>query len=156
MAETPVDDVDRVRSTSSEEMTELILRIFRVNGALLAAGDRLVGGLDLTSARWQLLGGMAEEEEPMSVAQLARKIGVTRQAVQRIANELAAEGVVAFRTNPRHRRAQLVELTGHGHDLFGRAMDLQRPWAARLGKHLSPARAAQVRETIDLLLAAIG
>ncbi|RZM37061.1 MAG: MarR family transcriptional regulator [Sphingomonas sp.] len=149
------DTIDPAGFASAEVMTELILRLFRVNGALLSAGDRLVGGLGLTSARWQLLGGVAEDIEPMSVAQLARKMGVTRQAVQRIANELAAEGVVAFRANPRHRRAQLVELTERGHDLFGRAMELQRPWAVGLGRHLSSAQAADVREALDLLLTAV-
>ena len=138
--------------SSPEAVTDLILRIFRANGALLAAGDRLAGPLGLTSARWQLLGAIAEQDHPLSVAQLARTMGVTRQAVQRIANELEAGGVVAFRTNPRHKRAQLVELTDHGRDLFERAMDLQRPWAASLGRHLSPAQVAGARETLDTLL----
>ena len=143
---------DDVGFSSPEAVTDLILRIFRANGALLAAGDRLAGPLGLTSARWQLLGAIAEQDQPLSVAQLARTMGVTRQAVQRIANELKAGGVVAFRTNPRHKRAQLVELTDHGRDLFERAMDLQRPWAVSLGHHLSPAQVAGARETLDTLL----
>ena len=143
---------DDVGFSSPEAVTDLILRIFRANGALLAAGDRLAGPLRLTSARWQLLGAIAEQDQPLSVAQLARTMGVTRQAVQRIANELEAGGVVAFRTNPRHKRAQLVELTDHGRDLFERAMDLQRPWAASLGRHLSPTQVAGARETLDVLL----
>lgn len=147
---------DGAGSASPEAMTELILRIFRANGALLAAGDRLVGKLGLTSARWQLLGAIAEQKDPLSVAQLARTMGVTRQAVQRIANELAAGGVVAFRNNPRHKRAQLVELTEDGRDLFGRAMDVQRPWAATLGRSLSAAQAAGTREALDTLLARLG
>ena len=141
---------------SPEGVTALILRVFRANGALLAAGDRLVGTLGLTSARWQLLGGIAECEESQSVAQLARQIGVTRQAVQRIANELEIEGVVAFRLNPRHKRAQLIELTAHGRLLFEQAMRLQRPWAAQLGRGLTASRAAEACKALDTLLAALG
>ena len=140
---------------SPEGMTELILRIFRLNGALLAAGDRLVGELGLTSARWQLLGGIAEQEEPLPVAQLARKIGVTRQAVQRIANELAAEGVIAFRANPRHKRAQLVEMTERGRDLFMRSLELQRPWAAALGRGLTASQIEEVCAALQTLLVAL-
>ena len=140
---------------SPEAMTELILRIFRVNGALLIAGDRLVEHLGLTSARWQLLGAISEQKHPLSVAQLARTMGVTRQAVQRVANEMAANGVLAFRFNPRHKRAQLIELTEHGRDLFGRTMDVQRPWAATLGRRLSAAQAAGVREALDTLVAGL-
>jgi DNA-binding MarR family transcriptional regulator len=142
-------------SVSPEDVTELILRIFRVNGALLAAGDRLVSALGLTSARWQLLGGIAGEEQLLSVAQLARKMGNTRQAVQRIANELQAEGVISFRANPRHKRAQLIELTPHGRALFERSMEHQRPWAAALGRDLTTPRLREACATLEALLAAL-
>ena len=142
-------------AVSPEGITELILRVFRVNGALLAAGDRLVAELGLTSARWQLLGGLADQEEPLSVAQLARKMGLTRQAVQRIANELVAEGVVAFRANPRHKRAQLIELTPRGHELYDRSMELQRPWAAALGRDLTAPQVSEAYDTLGVLLLAL-
>ena len=41
-------------------VTQLILDVFRLNGRLLIAGDRLVGELGLTSARWQVLGAIAD------------------------------------------------------------------------------------------------
>ena len=142
-------------AVSPEGVTELILRIFRVNGALLAVGDRLVAGLGLTSARWQLLGGLVDQEEPLSVAQLARKMGLTRQAVQRIANELQTEGVVAFRANPRHKRAQLIELTTRGHELYDRSMELQRPWAITLGRDLTAPQVTEASTTLGTLLLAL-
>ena len=143
-------------STPPEGITELILRIFRVNGALLAAGDRLVAALGLTSARWQLLGGIAAADHSLSVAELARQIGVTRQAVQRIANELETQGIIAFRPNPQHKRAQLIELTAQGSVLFERAMKVQRPWATDLARGITPKRAAETCETLDALLVALG
>lgn len=142
-------------AVSPEGVTELILRVFRVNGTLLAAGDRLVAELGLTSARWQLLGGLADQAEPLSVAQLARKMGLTRQAVQRIANELHIEGVVSFRANPRHKRAQLIELTIYGHKLYKQAMKLQRPWALALGRDLTAAQVSEASATLGMLLLAL-
>jgi DNA-binding MarR family transcriptional regulator len=146
---------DKPAPAAPEDVTELILRVFRANSALLAAGDQLVEGLGLTSARWQLLGGIADNGEPLSVAQLAREIGVTRQSVQRIANELETEGVIAFRPNPRHKRAQLVELTSHGRTLFERSLELQRPWAAALGGNLTASGVSTVCKTLDELLRAL-
>ena len=46
-------------------VTALILETFRLNGRLLAAGDALVESLDLTSARWQVLGAIATAPIPL-------------------------------------------------------------------------------------------
>jgi len=86
------------RTPSGEAFTRLILEAFRFNGCLLAAGDRLTQDLGLTSARWQVLGAI--DEGPLPVAQISRNMGLSRQAVQRVANELAAGGFVAFADNP--------------------------------------------------------
>lgn len=112
--------------------TELILEVFRLNGRLLAAGDRLVEPLGLTSARWQVLGAIALSPVPEPVARLSRSMGLNRQGVQRIVNELAEEGIVAFRDNPHHRRAKLVVLTEKGVAAYAAASRLQRPWVEEL------------------------
>ena len=124
-----------------DEVTALVLNIFRVNGRLLLAGDRLVGPVGLTSARWQILGGIAAAQTPQPVVRLARDIGVSRQAVQRIANELAREGLVAFEPNPNHKRAHLMVFTSLGRARYEEALALQRPWAAALAEGLTSAQA---------------
>ena len=112
--------------------------MFRLNGRLLAAGDRLVAKLDLTSARWQVLGAVALSDRPMPVAWLARSMGLNRQGVQRIVNELHKDGFVEFRPNPNHRRAHLVILTERGRSAYDAADAIQRPWAEALAKGLAP------------------
>ena len=139
-------------AASPEALTELILRIFRTNGRLLLAGDQLVAPLGLTSARWQVLGSIAAAGRPQPVAGLARDLGVTRQAVQRIANELERDGVIAFRSNPQHKRAQLVVLTDEGRTLFERASALQSPWAAALAEGLTGLQVATACNALDVLL----
>jgi DNA-binding MarR family transcriptional regulator len=117
--------------------TELILAVFRLNGALLRAGDELIADLNLTSARWQVLGAIAMSDEPQPVANIARDMGLTRQAVQRVANELASEGFVAYTTNPHHRRAKLVVLTDRGTRAVRGAAKRQSPWINELVAGLS-------------------
>ena len=48
-----------IRSPEGDALTEMILTMFRVNNLTLTWGDRLVGPLGLTSARWQILGAIA-------------------------------------------------------------------------------------------------
>ena len=116
------------RTPSGEILTGLTLDIFRLNNLLLTAGDRLVTGLGLTSARWQILGAIARAAHSQPVAWLARNLGANRQNVQRIVNDLHDQGFVTFEANPHHRRAQLVVLTEKGRKTYDAAMTLQAPW----------------------------
>src|SRR5215469_4110359 len=99
------------RTPAGDALNGLILDLFRLNSLLFTSGDRLVAGLGLTSARWQILGAIVTAERPQPVAWLARDLGAARQNVQRIVNDLERDGLVTFETNPHHRRAQLVVLT---------------------------------------------
>lgn len=138
-------------SKAGESVTGLILDVFRLNGRLLIAGDRLVGELGLTSARWQILGAIAYAERPESVAWHARTLGLHRQGIQRIVNELETEGIVKFQPNPHHKRAHLVLLTAKGRKLFEAAHALQVPWVNALSSDLKPKDIATTKSVIDQL-----
>ena len=51
---------------------------------------------------------------PLTVPQIAEMRPTSRQRMQRLADELAAEGLVKFIDNPKHRRSKLVQLTAKG------------------------------------------
>src|SRR5262244_2837805 len=51
---------------------------------------------------------------PLTVPEIAKMRPTSRQRMQRLADELAAEGLVEFIDNPRHRRSKLVRLTRKG------------------------------------------
>ena len=121
------------KPSKSDTLTDLVLEIFRLNGLLIAAGDALVAETGLTSARWQVVGAIALQQGRAPVAHIANAMGLTRQAVQRIADELEKTGIVEFRDNPHHKRAKLVTLTAKGQALHEAAMRLQKPWVAALG-----------------------
>jgi len=139
------------RSPAGEILTGLILDLFRLNSMLSTAGDRLVARLELTSARWQILGAVAAAERPEPVAWLARNMGANRQNVQRIVNDLHDQGLVGFEINPHHRRAQLVVLTAKGRQTFDWAMRLQAPWVNDLSEGLSTRDLETVRKVITVL-----
>jgi DNA-binding MarR family transcriptional regulator len=125
------------RTPAGEALTNVVLDLLRLSSLFLTAGDRLVAGLGLTSARWQILGAITYAERPQPVAWLARDLGANRQNVQRIVNDLHKEGLVVFEANPHHRRALLVVLTEKGKRAFETAMELQAPWVNSLSDGLS-------------------
>lgn len=120
-----------------EALTELILTLFRANNLTLLWGDRIVAPFGLTSARWQILGAIVHAERPQPVAWLARDLGVNRQNVQRIVNDLHKEGIVMLETNPHHRRAHLVVLTEKGRSAFDSAINAYAPKVNDLAAGLS-------------------
>jgi DNA-binding MarR family transcriptional regulator len=126
------------RTASGVAVSELIVALFRLNGRLLLAGDRLVAGLGLTSARWQVLGAIALSPVPEPVARLARNMGLNRQGVQRIVGELVAEGFVELKDNPHHRSAKLVVMTAKGAQAYDAALRAQTPWVNMLGEGFDP------------------
>lgn len=139
------------RTPAGTALTGLVLDLFRLSSRMLAVGDRLVAGLGLTSARWQVLGATVEATRPQPVAWLARDLGANRQNVQRIVHDLAAEGLVAFAPNPHHRRAPLVVLTDQGREAFAAAMRLQAPWINRLADGLRVEDLATVQAVVATL-----
>jgi DNA-binding MarR family transcriptional regulator len=51
---------------------------------------------------------------PLTVPQIAQMRPTSRQRMQRLADELAAEGLVTIIDKPKHRRSKLVRLTPRG------------------------------------------
>ena len=127
----------RSRTPAGEALTGLILQLFRVNSLIFSAGDRLAAHLGLTGARWQILGAIVRAGQPQSVAWHARDLGMSRQNVQRIVNDLRGLEFTTFATNPQHRRAQLVVFTAKGRKVYEAAMALQAPWVNNISEGIS-------------------
>src|SRR5262249_58508932 len=82
------------RTPEGDAATDVVLALFRAHGLLLAAGHQLATQEGLTAARWQVLGAVALAERPLTVPQIARRMGLTRQAVQVTVNQLRGDALV--------------------------------------------------------------
>jgi len=78
-------------------------------------------------------------------------MGLTRQAVQRLANVLAEEGLVEFAENPNHRRAKLVRLTPRGEEVLREVSRRQVAWSNQLAKGLDTGAIADAAATVKAL-----
>ena len=114
----------------------MVLRTFRANGLLLAAGDQLAAEEGLTSARWQVLGAVVLAGRPLTVPQIARRMGLTRQSVQASVNRLLSEGLVEADENPDHRRSRLIRLTELGRARYAGLERRQARWVNELAAGL--------------------
>ena len=129
--------MNRGRTPTGEIATRLILSTFRANGLLLGAGDLLGADLGLTSARWQVLGAVALADRALTVPQIARRMGLTRQSVHASVNRLVHDGLLELVPNVDHRRSPLVRLSTQGGRAFEAVDALQTSWVNELVRGMS-------------------
>jgi DNA-binding MarR family transcriptional regulator len=93
----------------------LIADVAELMGRSRSTSDELARTAGQTVARWHLLSVISDG--PRSVASAARRLGLARQSVQRVANDLVAEGLATSAPDPRDARAPLLSLTPQGEAL---------------------------------------
>jgi len=138
---------------AGELLTEVILTTFRLNGRLTEVAQERAQQGGITAAWWQVLGGVLDEPRP--VAEIARRMGMTRQGVQRVADLLVERGLGEYRPNPTHRRAKLLACTEAGYWAIRQISLAQRPWANRLGEEVGADALRSALATMRALVAAI-
>jgi DNA-binding MarR family transcriptional regulator len=116
----------------------LVSEVFRLNGQLLATAENLARDLRVSPARWQTIATI--RDEPLTVAEISRRLGLRRQSVQHNINQLLGQKLVELVLNPRHRRASLVQLTPSGRALMVALYARQAALAAEFtqGLNLGP------------------
>jgi DNA-binding MarR family transcriptional regulator len=134
-------------------LTDVILATFRLNGRLMEVAQDLAVEGGLTAAWWQVLGGILDE--PRSVAEIGRQMGMTRQGVQRVADLLVERGLAEYRPNPAHRRAKLLGCTEAGYWAIRRITLVQQPWAARIGAKVGADELHEALTTMQRLVAVL-
>ena len=135
---------------AGQALDELLHRVVALNKLFGAAGERLAAPAGQTLARILVLRQI--EHEPASVAEVARRLGLKRQSVQRIADLLADDGLLAYHENPRHRRAKLAQLTSTGRTALEDVAREQRDWTQKLGVQIGLSKLEQANALIDEVL----
>jgi DNA-binding MarR family transcriptional regulator len=136
--------------------SEFVLAVFAVNGLINEAGERISRPLGQSAARWHVLG---RAFQPQTVAQMAADMGHARQSVQRVADVLQREGLIAYRPLSTDRRTKLVELTPLGHEVLGEIYQRQVAWFADITSHLTEDRlrrlTTSLREVSNILASSV-
>jgi len=110
VTETPVVGV-------GDAVYQVLARVRPLYQASGRAVDRTLRGTDLTVPLRAVL-ELLLDRGAMTVPQLAREFGVTRQSVQALVDAGVARGLVGLQDNPQHRRSRVVTATEHGRQAF--------------------------------------
>ena len=131
----------------AEAVAELLLEVAQCFFRTRAAGQKT--GL-ITSWGGGAFGFMRSLAllGPLTVPRIAQMRPTSRQRMQRLADELAAEGLVDFIDNPKHRRSKLVRLTPKGDARYRKLNAQFLSMASTMGVALSE---ADIRKTTTIV-----
>ncbi|HEX9963397.1 MAG TPA: helix-turn-helix domain-containing protein, partial [Allosphingosinicella sp.] len=101
--------------------------MLRLNKSLTDGLDIVFSNIDLLGTQWRVLRLIGASPDGLPVPHIARKLGMTRQGVQRLAERMQGRGFIAFGDNEHHAKSPRAVLTQKGRDAFrdGRAMEME-------------------------------
>ncbi|WP_027852597.1 MarR family winged helix-turn-helix transcriptional regulator [Marinobacterium litorale] len=136
------------KSRKGPVFTEVVLEVFKLGGLLVSEGDRMGSEYGISSARWKVLGAIALSSGPQTVPQIARSMGLTRQAVQRLVDAMKNDDLLLLHENPEHKRAKLITLSEHGKAVYSKLDEKQSRWAVERSTGVSK---AELETTLSVL-----
>ena len=140
------------KTSKQEEYLQLVEAVFQANGKLLAIGDQLSMQFGLTGARWQVLGALQLENRPLTVAQIARRMGLQRQSVQRLVDIMVKQGLLTTLPNPEHKRARLIDFTAKGRKVRDQLIAVHDHWTEALLQEFSEDQLQQASRVLRKLV----
>jgi DNA-binding MarR family transcriptional regulator len=141
------------RTPAGDALTALLGQVIGLTRRFTTIGEALAKPAGQTLARWLVLETI--QDTPATVAQIARALHLARQGVQRLADLLVRDGLAAYRDNPAHRRAKLLQLTPQGRSALHTIQTAQAAWADALGAKLGEADLRQASILLDRVLEAV-
>jgi DNA-binding MarR family transcriptional regulator len=138
-----------VKVTKAESYRLLIADVYELAGVSRRSSEQIALNHGQTVARWHLMSVLFDQ--PLTVASAARRLGLVRQSVQRVADDLVAAG------SPDHRRSDLYSLTSAGRRALDKIVaDSDADRSERLSRAgVTAAELDRARQTIRKLLAVL-
>ena len=141
------------RTPAGDAFTAVLGQVIGLTRRFTTAGEALAKPAGQTLARWLVL--EAVQDQPATVAQVARTLHLARQGVQRLADLLVRDGLAVYQDNPAHRRAKLLRITPHGRATLRTIQARQAAWADAVGAALGEDELRQASILLDRIQHAV-
>lgn len=138
------------RTRAGSDLEALVLEILGAFFDLRAAGQE-EGLVNASGAgTWGLM-RILREEGPRTVPEVARMRSVSRQYIQKLANELIEDGLIELIPNPTHKRSKRMRLTRKGEKEFDRLTGRLRGFLEGIAADFSSTDLSAATRTIRAL-----
>jgi DNA-binding MarR family transcriptional regulator len=138
---------------SHDSYALLVAKVFQAAGEMRRSGEAIAAQVGQTQARWQLMSVVSNGQ--WTVPDAARELGVTRQGVQRIADDLVAHGLAEYQCNPRHQRSPFLQLTARGEQTLANITAAARRSNRRMTRLFTAEQLDEARDMLRRIAAAL-
>jgi len=135
------------RTLAGQAIENLIIEIVATFFLLRAEGMRIGVVSPSGEGYWSVL-RLLKVNGAQTVPQIARYRYVPRQSVQKLANEMLADGVIELVNNPAHKRSKLLRLTPKGEAVFQELSDRIAVLSETLAEH---GNADKLQNAVDVV-----
>jgi DNA-binding MarR family transcriptional regulator len=131
----------------TKEMESLYADLFEAAGLGRRIGEKIAATEGQTQARWQTMWIIATDDA-LTVPQIARRLGVSRQNEQRVVNDLIDGGLAELVPNPDHRTSPLIRLTHEGNRALEGINQAATQSNDAIEADLTPTKVTQLRKLL--------
>lgn len=139
----------------TQEIIDLIDRLSRFYFVARKYGNALHTARNISTGERAILMEI-NVDGPKSVPEMASRRGVSKQAVQKMVDKLAARGFLEKRINTKDRRNRDVVLTPSGGEFIAELQEIERAAVTKFGASIDPAKIAATNQILTDIETALG
>jgi DNA-binding MarR family transcriptional regulator len=143
-----------IKHTVGKQLHDLFREVFQLHTALSSIMDKVHEQAGLSTSQHKIMGAL-DHIGPGTVPDMAAVLGVSRQFVQTVCNDLLSRGFIEFADNPRHKRSKLAVLTESGRIAFRQARQKENEIIEQAMPGIDPDRATDARELLEWIRKAV-
>ena len=136
-----------VKHKTGKALHDLFREVFKLHTALFEIMDRVHEQAGLSTSQHKIMSALSNIG-PGTVPDIAAALGVSRQFVQTVCNDLLSRGFLEFTDNPRHKRSKLAALTEPGRSAFRQARQKENEIIERALPNIDPGKATEACELL--------
>jgi DNA-binding MarR family transcriptional regulator len=141
---------------TADDYRALLAEVYDLAGRSRRRSESEAAAHGSTAARWLVMSAISDDD--CTAAAIARRLGLPRQAVHRVVDDLVGSGEVRKRANPGHARSELICLTPRGRALVAALRHDTDPYRLALlrSAQVTSEEVEAAREVIRRLIGAFG
>src|SRR6185369_3575662 len=135
---------------------DLIVGVIQLANLLTRRLSPIFEKAKITQQQWAVLSVLAESDAPMTLADIARKLLVSKQNMTGMVARLEQQGLAERGDDPNDLRSSRVQLTRRGRAMVDKLRPAYSEWIGTLGKDVFERDMQSPTRTVDRLIAELG